>query len=58
MGGTHFCNKVVDDESKTHLVLSSFFKNISGLKVQFSAELWSFHLKLLFCINLKEISKI
>ena len=46
------------DESKTRLFLSPFFKNISGLKVQFSAELWSFHTKFLFCINLKEISII
>ena len=46
------------DESKAHLLLSTFFKNISGLKVQFNTELWSFHPNLLFCINLKEISRI
>ena len=46
------------DESKTHLFLYSFFKNIYGLKVQFNVELWSFHPNLLFCINFKEISRI
>ena len=46
------------DESKTHIFLSPFFKNIYGLKVQFNIELWSFHPNLLFCRNLKEISKI
>ena len=46
------------DEFKTHIFLSPFFKNISGLKVKFCAELWSFYQKLLFCINLKEISRI
>ena len=46
------------DESKSHLLISPFFKNISRLKVQFNAELWSFHPNLLFCKNLKEISKI
>ena len=46
------------DESKTHIFLSPFFKNILGLKVQFSAELWSVYPKLLFCRNLKEISQI
>ena len=46
------------DESKTHLFLSPFFKNIDGLKVQFNVELWSFHPNLLFCRNLKEISRI
>ena len=48
----------VVDESKTHLFLSPFFKNISGLKVQFNEELWSFHPNFLFCRNLKEISII
>ena len=46
------------DESKTHLFLSPFLKNIFSLKVMFDAELWSFHPNLLFCINLKEISII
>ena len=46
------------DESKTHLFLSPLFKNIFGLKVPFDAELWSFHPNLLFCINLKETSRI
>ena len=46
------------DESKTHLILSPFFKYIFGLKVLFNAELWSFHQNLLFCIKLKEISRI
>ena len=46
------------DESKTLLFLSRFFNNIFGLKVQFNAELWSFYPNLLFCRNLKEISKI
>ena len=46
------------DESKNNLFLSPFFKNISSLKVQCDAELWSFHPNLLFCINLKEISRI
>ena len=36
------------DESKTHLFLSPFFKNIFGLKVQFDAKLWSFYPNLLF----------
>ena len=30
---------VVSDESKIHLFLRSFFKYISGLKVQFNAKL-------------------
>ena len=46
------------DKSKTHLFLSPFFKNISGLKVQFNAELLSFHPNFLFCRNLKETSRI
>ena len=46
------------DESRTHLFLNPFFKNNSGLKVQFTAKLWSFHPNLLFCINLKETSRI
>ena len=46
------------NESKTHLFLSPFFKNIYGLKVQFNAELWSFHPNLLFYENLKEIRRI
>ena len=46
------------DESKNNLFLSPFFKNISSLKVQCDAELWSFHPNLLFCITLKEISRI
>ena len=46
------------DESKTHLFLSPFFEYIEGLKVQFNAELWSFHPKFLFCRNLKKISRI
>ena len=46
------------DESKTHIFLSLFFKNISDLKIQFNAELWSFHPNLLFCKNLMEISRI
>ena len=46
------------DESKTHQFLTPFFKNISSLKVQFNVELRSFHQNLLFCINLKDISKI
>ena len=46
------------DESKTHLCLSPFFKNIFGLKIQSDVELWRFHPNLLFCKNLKEISRI
>ena len=46
------------DESKTHLFLSPFFKNIYGLKIQFNAELWSIHPIFLFCIKLKELSII
>ena len=46
------------DESKTHIFLSPFFKNIFGLKVQFNGELWSFHPNLLFFKNFKEISRI
>ena len=61
-----FCNGLagkgsktyITDEFKTHLLLSIFFKNIPSLKVQFSAKLWSFHPKLLLCINLKKISRI
>ena len=49
---------LLPDESKTCPFLSSFFKNIFGLKVQFDAELWSFHLNLLFFKNIKEISRI
>ena len=30
---------LMDDESKTHLILSQFFKYIFGLKVQFNAKL-------------------
>ena len=44
------------DESKTHLFLSPFFKNIYGLKVQFNTKLWRFHLNLFLYRNLKEIS--
>ena len=40
--------QLVIDESKTHLFLSQFFEYISGLKVQFNAKLWSFHLD--FCL--------
>ena len=46
------------DESKTHLFLSPFFYIISGLKVQFNAELWSFHPNFMFCRNLKKIRRI
>ena len=44
-------------ESKTHLFLSPFFKNLFGLKVHFNAKLWNFHPNLLFCKHLKEISR-
>ena len=46
---THKTRKIIvfssgsDDESKTHLFLSQFFKYISGLKVQLDVKLWSFY---------------
>ena len=46
------------DESKTHIFLSPFFKNIFGLKVQFNTELWRFHLNFLFWRNINEINRI
>ena len=41
----------VGDESKPHIFLSLFFKNISGLNVKFNVKLWSFHPDLRFTEN-------
>ena len=43
-----FYSIVVCDESKTHLFLSPFFKNISGLKVQFNVRLCNSYPELYF----------